>query len=441
MELKLRDYQQKHLGKAMELPRCLDYSEPSTGKTAPALVKALAMNRGSGIKTVMLSPSGIMVKNYDEAIAWGFSEEECGLVVGTPEKRKKVYNDDRVQIFFMTYQCFSKEWKLLPKEVDLIIADESHTAWSTHSSATTQNMYMASRRFKHFHLMTGTPITSRLDSIYPFFAIACPRAYGTHEVFMKYHGVFDTFGNIQGWKNHDKIIKLLSHFGFGITIAKAYPNLVENQVFFQRALLDEHQAKKYIEFEKEALVEMDLEDKFLESPNNAVKTLYCRMILSSPKHVGISVPQLGKIEALREHLHESDEQVVVFTVFDEEMDEVEELCKAEGISYTKINGSMNPKKKGLASKEFEDGNVRVMIASVKCCGFGFNWQNAGRLVFMSTTYDYHDLKQCILRGNRGSRKTPLKVYILHYGTKVEKRVFSLIKRKEGNSGKIMQNVP
>lgn len=445
MPVELRAYQQRMLGKLFEKPRFMDYSDPGVGKTAPAIVRANLLYRSTGKKAVFLCPTSLIDKNYDECFKFGdYTEDEVIIVRGTPKKRAEQMADKKAAMFVMGYVTFKEEFDNINKDVSLIIADESHKYWSTHSSAITQSMYRASRRFEYFEFMTATPFTSKLDSIYPFFAVACPRAYCTYQNFMRYHAIYNDYGQVVAWKNHDKIVKVLSQFGAGVTVKQAYPNAAENNVFFQRCELDKHQEAKYKEFEREALIEMDNEDKFLEATNSGVQTLRCRQILSTPEQVGVVVKKKGKLETLKEHLMEAKErgeQVIVFFVFKSEGKDAKEVCDSLGIKACVINGDVPSKKRGEMDAAFKRGEIDVMIGSVETCAEGFNWENADRMIFLTTTYQYSDLKQALFRGNRGGRKTALKVYILHYGTKVERRVFSLIKRKEGDSGNIMKNLP
>lgn len=430
--MELRPHQLVMLSRFLAHPRYMDTSEPSTGKTATACMHALLLWRSAHIRTVFLCPTSLLEKNADECVLWGFGEAEVKII----RKSCDIAPSSGAVVYLMSYARFKSDWDKLPADVDLVIADECHAYWSTHTSASTQSMYRASRRFTYFHLMTGTPITSKLDSVYPFLAIAAPRAYCTHQNFMNAHGVFDRWGHIAGWKNHTRLVQVFSQFSSGFTIKEVYPNTAQNLLFFQRCPLDEHQREKYLEFEKEALVEMDVEDKFLETDNNAVKALRCRQILSAPRSVGISPKFLGKMDVLREHLSNGG-SFVVFSVFDEEMDEACKLCAELGIAYGRIDGSVSGKKRAEIDARFRAGELQVIVGSVKTCAVGFNWEHVSEIIFLSTSYEYSDLKQGVLRGNRGKRTSALPVYVLHYGTKVEKRIFTIMKRKEKDAGAVL----
>lgn len=437
--LQLRDYQVKQLQYHLSADRTINRSEPSTGKTPTVCVYMKIKYQTEGKKAVFVMPTSLFGKNKEEVMKWcDYSESEIGMCNVGPEKRKEVYRDSNVKCFIMSFDCFAKEWDLLPRDVDVVLIDEFHLGYSTHKSNRTQSYYRSSRRFKHFIIMTGTLIDGRYNSAYPAIAIIEPRYYLTHDNFMRYHGVFNNFGQVVAWRNPDKLKEILRRHSCGISVREAYKDRKEDIIIFEKCMMDETQRKAYLEMEKDALVE--LEDSYIDARDSGgVKQIRCRQILSCPEALGIKIGTNGKDEMLKIHLEDAvayKKPLLIFSIFEAEQERIVSICKEKGLRVALINGSVSSTKRFQIDKDFREGKLDVVVGSPATCSIGFNWEHVDRVIFTSCDYKDSTFKQSIARGNRGTRPEPLKVYILDYGTKVEKRIMDIIKRKSSESKKI-----
>jgi len=84
----LRPAQVAHLAFYLRTPRCLDLSDPGTGKTPPACVYMYFHWKELRNRSVWTMPKSLLKKNLDELLLFSdFTPEDVIIVDGTPKKR------------------------------------------------------------------------------------------------------------------------------------------------------------------------------------------------------------------------------------------------------------------------------------------------------------------------------------------------------------------
>ena len=109
-----------------------------------------------------------------------------------------------------------------------------------------------------------------------------------------------------------------------------------------------------------------------------------------PKSISVEEEDIGmspKILALLEAIKtmKQGEKGVVWSQFTSFLDLIEPALKQAGHSFTRLDGSMNAKKRMEAIKAFgsdEDGSPRFIICSLHAAGSGLNLTR-GNIAFMS----------------------------------------------------------
>lgn len=445
-KLQLRDYQKDLLAFHLKHERSIDSSQPGCGKTPVMAMWIKIHNDVDGCKTIFTMPSSLLVKNRDEVLAWtGWSENEVKIVSGTPKQREKIYADSKVRCFLMTGDTYGREWEKLHElqpEINAVVVDEVHLIYPSHQSQRTQSMYRSSRVFKYFLFASGSIINGRYSSVYPMLAVIEPRFYLNYNNFLNYHAIYGNFGQIVGWGRPERLKKILATCAKGYSLKQAYPNKPENIIIPERCEMDSNLLPAYKELEEDALLE--LRDEYLEVNNPMVKALKCRTLLSQPETFELVnlVKINGKDEMIKTHVQNAlleNKRILIFAAFREEQKRILDVVRKEGARAEIINGELSGLKRGQIAKDFEDHKLDVIIGSQKTLGVGYNFEFIKEIVFADLEYGNGDFQQALLRGSRGTRKEPLPVYILTYGTRVEKRILQIINRKEKELKKVFDN--
>lgn len=437
----LRPYQTAHLGFHIKEVRSLNLSHPGTGKTPTACLFINYLVRNEGAKVAFVMPKSLLKKNYLEIFNFtDFKEEEVAIVIGNPAKRQKIYEDPKVKVFMMGFDMFSKEWTKLPEETNGLVVDEFHMGYKTDSSNRTQSFYKAMKVIKWFLGMTGTLIDGRLDSAYPAIRVINPNYYLSYNSFKAFHALYDWEGKLIGWRNHDRLAKILGKHAVAIKFQDAYKDSPKPVIISEACEMDENQKKFYKDMEEMALVE--LEDGYLEAHGSGgVKQLRCRQILEAPESV---IPdfkgELGKDEALKVYLEDaknSGKPLLIFSIFRAEQERLKKLCTEYGFRTELMNGETTDKNRARIDSEFREGKIDIVIGSPEVMSVGFNWQHVDTVIFVSLDYKDSNFKQAMQRADRGTRSYPLRVVRLYYANcAVEARLWEIIKRKQNDARKV-----
>lgn len=131
-------------------------------------------------------------------------------------------------------------------------------------------------------------------------------------------------------------------------------------------------------------------------------------------------------EALR---HIGDEQAIVWCGLNDEADQV---ARAIGGDAVDVQGTWLPEAKAEALEAFQDGRVRVLVTKVQIAGFGMNFQNAARMVFVGLGDSYEGYYQAIRRCWRFGQTRPVDVHIVV--SELESQIVDNVRRKERDAG-------
>ena len=443
-EFGLRPYQAQHCAFHITHRASLNYSACATGKTYTMAWLAEYYWKTEQCKTVLINPISLSVKNKDEIVRFtDFEEDEVQIVSGTPAKRAVQWKNTKAKVFIVGPDLFGKEWEQMLPDVKSILVDESHLAYSGHKSARTQAFYMAQKKANHITFFTATPIGSgKASSIYYAFCCCAPLVFANFKRFMNYFAIYNSLGYIIGWRHMDVLGEQLKKFSVGISFKEAFKNAAENIVSFETCDFgDSDIEEKYRSMEDDALMELD--DRYVEANSGGVKLLRCRQLLECPEVFGLEPKIRAKDELLKSHLQHildgSEKQILVYSAFVAEQERIVRICAEMGLRAGLINGSVVGAARASVAKKFESGEFQVLVASPATMAIGFNFEFVSSVVFVSADYDNSAFHQACFRGNRGTRSTPLPIYILVVNCKVEKKFWKKVLSEKEAYKKIVDN--
>lgn len=449
MTLALRDYQIEDLAFYLKHPRCINLSDPGTGKTPSVCVYAYYLWKDLGVKTAWAMPKSLLRKNKMELHRFTeFKDDEVIIVDGTPKQRKEQFQSPNGKIFLMGFNRFSEDWKFLLEchpQVDALFVDEIHMGYKGHTSKRTLEMFKAMRKLKYFLAMSGTIIDGRLDSCYPSIHIIEPRYYGNHYNFMMQHAVMDEYGQVITWMNHAKLGRIFLKHG----IRRKFDDVYGKQIVVPDTVKCEMTAKQeeaYNALEEGAMVVLDeyiesLQNNVIDAFDPGVATIRCRQVLGHPETIGIHKPEdvPGKDERLLIDLEDHIRQgkpLIIFSSLIAEQQRLKSLCEKVGLRTGMINGSVSTPERNRIDEGFRNGTIDVVVASPATTAVGYNWGHVDHVIFYSLDYSDVNYTQGYKRAIRGVREKPLRISIYTYGTKVEERIMQILRMKSIHKNKV-----
>lgn len=127
---------------------------------------------------------------------------------------------------------------------------------------------------------------------------------------------------------------------------------------------------------------------------------------------------------------EGDDQWIVWCGLN---DEATTLAKIIG-GAVNVEGSWSPDDKAAALEAFQDGQIRVLITKPSIAGFGMNFQNCHRIIFVGLSDSYEAYYQAIRRCWRFGQKHPVDVHIVV--STLEQQIVQNVRRKELDATKV-----
>jgi len=120
----------------------------------------------------------------------------------------------------------------------------------------------------------------------------------------------------------------------------------------------------------------------------------------------------------------TDEQVLVWCGLNAESDQVVKLIDGA----VQISGADKIETKIDRLEGFASGRYRVLVTKPKIAGFGMNFQNASRMIFLGMSDSYEGYYQCIRRCWRYGQKSEVNVHVVVTDHEVE--IVENVRRKE-----------
>lgn len=424
--------------------RCADLSDPGTGKTPKVCLFIQFIWMYEDCKTVWAMPKSLLKKNYNEILRFtDLGPENVQIVDGTPKKRQQQIENDQAVVFLMGFARWRDAWRDIlyhqPK-VNCVMGDEVHLGWKSHNSKTTQELFKSMKRVKRFLPMTGTLIAGRLDSVYPTVHIIEPLYYPNYWTFFGQHAITDWDGNIVGWRNHEKLGRILARHAVRRRFKDVYGDqqVVENTIMCE---MTEAQREAYDEMADQAVIE--LENDVLDGSLPGVATVRCRQIMAHPEtfHLLAKGDTTGKDEQLVidiEDANRSNEPLLIFSALQPEQERIKRIAEQNGRKVGLINGNVSGQERSRIDQEFCSGKLDTIVASPATAAFGFNWGHVNHQIFISRDYQDDSYEQAKKRSIRGQRSQPLRVSIYEYQDSIDQRIARLIDRKKADRAKVDQ---
>lgn len=112
------------------------------------------------------------------------------------------------------------------------------------------------------------------------------------------------------------------------------------------------------------------------------------------------VPKLASVLNLLRDLLSQNEQALVFSAFNDSLDELAARLKECGVSYVVCDGRMTPKQRGRAAQEFKRGKYQVMLAGVESMAELHSFSQCSHVLLMCYSWAFDKFEQAINRVHR-----------------------------------------
>lgn len=133
-------------------------------------------------------------------------------------------------------------------------------------------------------------------------------------------------------------------------------------------------------------------------------------------------------------LVDGKEQAIIWCGLNDEA----KAIAAEVPGAVNVEGSWTPDDKAQALEDFQDGEIRVLVTKPQIAGFGMNFQNCARMLFLGLGDSYESYYQSIRRCWRFGQQLPVDVHVVV--SQIETTIVENVRRKEREASRWHQEL-
>lgn len=468
-------HQMEGLERASRLPGFGFFFEMGTGKTAAEInrLRVIYGRKKKICSTLILGPV-IVLENWKREFAVHSRIPQDRIIVLDDEGHKRVKRFDAAKakfgddfIVLTNYECIARmkpmqqrfrEW--MPK---VLVLDESQKCKDRKSKQTKEAMLL-SESAEVKDLLSGDPMPNGIPDLWSqFYILDGGATFGTRYWDFHHRFLYDKNVNMPAEKHFpdwqirpaalDQIhaaIKSRSMAVRKIDVLKNLPPLVKERRYVE---MTPDQARMYKEMEKDFITFVRTQGGTMDEPVVAelalTKALRLMQIASGyvKTEAGrvVSIETTPKMAALEEILREitPHSKALVWSVFEENYEQIRQVCEKIGIEYVEIHGGMSAREKQVSIDRLNnDPNVRVFSGHPKSGGIGINLTQASYSIPYSRSFDRQDDSQSEARNWRGGSEIHEKITRIDLVCKgtIEERVLDRLLQKGEMSARVLSEL-
>lgn len=408
------------------------------GKTLQTITYVLA---NPGTRTLIVCPTSLAYNWQDEFSKFA-PQIATQIISGTPQERADLMQQSTdVPVWITTYPLIRKDVDLYKAQIfDACFIDEGQFIKNpTSLGAKAVKAVQAKHRFA----LTGTPIENTLSELWSIFDFVMPGFFGRYRQFEECYEkpILRDHDSVQMQKLRRKIRPFVLR-RMKKEVLTELPDKIETR---RMAEMGAKQRKIYESYL--ARIQMELAGDEENTPGGnrmqvlaaltRLRQICCHPATFASNYHGGS----GKLDLLMEQLPdilEGGHSVIVFSQFTSMLSIIAHELKQRNIPFFYLAGSTSAQERKREVKEFNRGEVKVFLISLKAGGTGLNLTGADTVIHFDPWWNPAVEDQATDRAYRIGQKK--KVQVIKYVMKdsIEEKIYELQKRKKQLSDQLIQ---
>lgn len=408
------------------------------GKTLQTITYVLA---NPGTRTLIVCPTSLAYNWQDEFSKFA-PQIATQIISGTPQERADLMQQSTdVPVWITTYPLIRKDADLYKAQIfDACFIDEAQFIKNpTSLGAKAVKAVQAKHRFA----LTGTPIENTLSELWSIFDFVMPGFFCRYRQFEECYEkpILRDHDSVQMQKLRRKIRPFVLR-RMKKEVLTELPDKIETR---RMAEMGAKQRKIYESYL--ARIQMELAGDEENTPGGnrmqvlaaltRLRQICCHPATFASNYHGGS----GKLDLLMEQLPdilEGGHSVIVFSQFTSMLSIIAHELKQRNIPFFYLAGSTSAQERKREVKEFNRGEVKVFLISLKAGGTGLNLTGADTVIHFDPWWNPAVEDQATDRAYRIGQKK--KVQVIKYVMKdsIEEKIYELQKRKKQLSDQLIQ---
>lgn len=416
-EVKLLPHQEGVLAATRNFNRCAHYLDMGLGKTFTGSEKLKELN--ANINLIICQKSKL--QDWYEHFKTYYPEYNTFIYSKTREIPTK-------SVIIINYDLVWRRKVLLELKDFTLMLDESSCIKNEKSNRT---KFILKMKASNVILLSGTPTGGKYEELYSQckllgWKISKKAFWDTYIVTRKMNINGFSIPIVVGYKNVDRLKAKLREYGAVFMKTDEVidlPEQLDNVVKVEAT-------KEYKKFTKDRVITMDTTNlcEFkddgdfygkdvtprveLIGDTTLTKMLYLRQLASQYNS--------NKLAALKDLLESTNDRVIVFYNFTQELDEIKSLCKQLDKPVSVVNG------KSKSLKKYESKDNSVTLIQYQAGAMGLNLQKSNKIIYFSLPLSSELFEQSKKRTHRIGQKKSCLYYYLITKDSIDEKIYEVL---------------
>lgn len=433
----LRDYQQTGFEWLSRLYQwragaCLA-DDMGLGKTLQTIT--LLLSQAEQGPSLIVVPSSV-IYNWRDEIQKFAPSLRVSLLNKTTQRDKMIDKAEKGEVVITSYGLVhTNSQSVSEKKWNIVVLDEAHVI-KNRSSKTSQAVKQIEADFTL--LLTGTPVQNHLAEIWNLFDIAVPSLLGSYKHFVSTY--------VQGAEKneneakHQRLKTMLQPFILRRTkgeVAKELPLKTEINIHVE---LSDKERVLYEAVRTHALETLDSGSISMVTALteiNKLRQLSCNPRLIHPQSKVESSKMMRFMEVV-DRLQANNHIALVFSQFTRHLSLVKEQLEQVGVSYLYLDGSQSTRQRAQLVEEFNKGETRIFLISLKAGGVGLNLTTADFVIHLDPWWNPAIESQATDRAYRIGQDKPVTVYRMVSTNTIEEQILEMHEEKRSMADTLLE---
>lgn len=325
-------------------------------------------------------------------------------------------------VIIINYDLVWRRPELLELKDFTLMLDESSCIKNEKSNRT---KFILKLKPSNVILLSGTPTGGKYEELYSQckllgWKINKKAFWDTYIVTRKMDINGFSIPIVVGYKNVDRLKAKLREYGAVFMKTEEVLDLPEKL----DNVIKVESTKEYKKFVKNRLIEID--GKELVGDTSLTKMLYQRQLASQYNS--------NKTTMLRDLLESTNDRVIIFYNFNEELEKIEDMCIRMERPVSVVNGQ----RKDL--KCYEKDQDSVTLIQYQAGAMGLNLQKANKIIYFSLPLSSELFEQSKKRIHRIGQKNSCFYYYLITERSIEEKIYEVLGQRRDFTNKLFEEL-
>ena len=320
----------------------------------------------------------------------------------------------------INYELAFRRKELLKLNDFTLMLDESSLIQNEQAK---RSKFIMKLNYKNLILLSGTPTSGKYERLWSQLHML---GWGiSKDLFWRQYVDTEIINNqgfplkvVRGYKNVDRLKSKMRDYGCSFLKTDEVFDLPD-QVFNE---IKVSTTPEYRTFKRIRVV--DIDNKEFIGDTTLTKMLYERQLCGSYNN--------NKLEALKDLLESSDDRIIIFYNFNNELDSIKELCEELNRPVSEVNGQV----KDLTN--WNEQNNTVLLGQYQAGSMGLNLQKANKIIYFTPPLSSELFEQSKKRTHRIGQKETCFYYELICRNSIEEKIYRVLATRKDYTDKLFE---